>query len=84
MEIIYWTKKKKEIIDDILVHYEELETIKEEKELGFVPDGDGFEINMNDFSYEDYLENIEAYEVVSGKLQAITIEEDIEENNEIM
>ena len=41
--MIYWTKR---LVDEDGMFTGELDTIKED-DLNFVPDGDGFQINMN-------------------------------------
>lgn len=79
METIYWTKIKR-IFDsekEIWVSTDKYEIIKEE-EQGYVPDGDGFQVNMNGISYETYLKAPENYLIVSGVLMEITEEEDLE------
>lgn len=62
---IYWTKPIK---NDIGLPTGEFETIKEETEFPYVPDGDGFEVDMGDVSYQDYLNNPDGYTVEYGKL----------------
>lgn len=69
METIYWTKIEK-IFDtekEIWISTGKYETIKEE-EQGYVPDGDGFQVNMNGIPYEEYLEDPSKYEIIAGKL----------------
>ena len=68
MNPVYWTKRASKVENNEVVYLDEFEIIKEELELGFVPDGDGFEVNMNEISYEDYLANPEAYELINGTL----------------
>lgn len=80
METIYWTKIER-IFDsekEIWVSTDKYEIIKEE-EQGYVPDGDGFQVNMNGISYETYLKAPENYLIVSGVLMEITEEEDLED-----
>lgn len=62
---IYWTKPIKNE-EGILT--EDLEVIKEEKDFPFVPDGDGFEVDMNGVDYQDYLTNPDGYTIEYGKL----------------
>lgn len=72
--MIYWTKR-------IKVHSEEFgevftndfEVIKE-SDSDFVEDGDGFEINMNGISYEDYLKDTSKYVIEKGVLNCIPLE----------
>ena len=64
---IYWTKRK--MNEDNLLPSNELEEIKEETEMDFVPDGDGFEINMNGISYEEYKEDPDKFIIIKGTLE---------------
>lgn len=63
---IYWTKP----IFDEETHAPtgEFEIIKEETEFPYVPDGDGFEVDMNGIAYHDYLASPESYTIEYGKL----------------
>lgn len=67
--MIYWTKYKTVYDEetDTNIRANELEIIKESDE-DFVTDGDGFEIDMNGISYEEYLADTSKYKIVKGKL----------------
>ena len=66
--MIYWTKRVKVHSEEFgEVFTNDFEVIKE-SDSDFVEDGDGFEINMNGISYEDYLQDTSKYEVVKGNL----------------
>ena len=70
--MIYWTKYKT-IYDEETnetFKFNELEIIKQSDE-DFVTDGDGFEINMNGISYEEYLEDTSLYTIEKGVLNRI-------------
>lgn len=70
--MIYWTKYKSVYNEetDTNIMTNELEIIKESDE-DFVTDGDGFEVNMNGISYEEYLEDIPLYTIEKGVLNRI-------------
>ena len=75
MDTIYWTKPIL-VFDEgekRFINTGELEEIKECKD-GYVPDGDGFEVNMNGIKYKSYLKKPERYRVENGILMD-TIEE---------
>lgn len=55
--MIYWTKR---LVDEDGMFTGELDTIKED-DLNFVPDGDGFQINMNGINYDSYISNSDKY-----------------------
>lgn len=80
METIYWTKIER-IFDtekEIWISTGKYEIIKEE-EQGYVPDGDGFQVNMNGISYKTYLKAPEKYLIESGVLVEITEEDNLED-----
>ena len=55
--MIYWTTR---LVDEDGMFTGELDTIKED-DLNFVPDGDGFQINMNGINYDSYISNPDKY-----------------------
>ena len=66
--MIYWTKRVKVYSEEFgEVSTDDFEVIKE-SDSDFVEDGDGFEVDMNGISYEEYLKDNSKYEVVKGKL----------------
>lgn len=66
--MIYWTKKVKINSEEFgEVFTDELETIKQ-SDSDFVEDGDGFEVNMNGISYEEYLQDTSKYVIEKGML----------------
>lgn len=67
--MIYWTKYKTVYDEetDTNIMTNELEIIKQ-SDSDFVEDGDGFEVDMNGISYEEYLKDTSKYEVAKGKL----------------
>lgn len=73
--MIYWTKYKTVYDEetDINIRTNELEIIKESDE-DFVTDGDGFEVNMNGISYEDYLQDTSKYVIEKGVLNRTPLE----------
>ena len=75
--MIYWTKYKsvydEETNTNIMTN--ELEIIKESDE-DFVTDGDGFEVNMNGISYEEYLKDTSLYVIEKGVLNRTPLEMD--------
>ena len=70
--MIYWTKYKSVYDEetDTNIMTNELEIIKESDE-DFVTDGDGFEVNMNGISYEEYLKDTSLYVIEKGVLNRI-------------
>lgn len=68
--MIYWTKYKSVYNEetDTNIMTNELEIIKESDE-DFVTDGDGFEVNMNGISYEEYLKDTSLYVIERGVLK---------------
>ena len=70
--MIYWTKYKSVYDEetDTNIITNELEIIKESDE-DFVTDGDGFEVNMNGISYEEYLKDTSLYVIEKGVLNRI-------------
>lgn len=75
--MIYWTKYKSVYDEetDTNIMTNELEIIKESDE-DFVTDGDGFEVNMNGISYEEYLEDTSLYVIEKGVLNRTPLEMD--------
>jgi hypothetical protein len=73
--MIYWTKYKSVYNEetDTNIMTNELEIIKESDE-DFVTDGDGFEVNMNGISYEEYLEDTSLYVIERGVLNRTPLE----------
>ena len=73
--MIYWTKYKTVYNEetDTNIRTNELEIIKESDE-DFVTDGDGFEIDMNEISYEDYLQDTSKYVIEKGVLNRTSLE----------
>lgn len=66
--MIYWTKKVKVNPEEFgEVFTDELEIIKQ-SDSDFVEDGDGFEVNMNGISYEEYLQDTSKYVIEKGML----------------
>ena len=70
--MIYWTKPKTEYNEELEMYIEigGLEEIKE-FEGDYVPDGSGFEVDLNGVEYKDYLEAPEKYTVKEGKLEIV-------------
>lgn len=68
--MMYWTKPKYEFDENsgMNIPTGELEDIKEFEE-DWVPDGDGFAVDMGDIKYSTYKKNKSKYEIVEGKLQ---------------
>lgn len=77
METIYWTKPifKWDENENMFIKTGEFEDIKECKE-GYVPDGDGFAVDMNGIKYKTYLKNPEKYKLESNILIEIKEEEE--------
>ena len=75
--MIYWTKYKSVYDEetDTNIMTNELEIIKESDE-DFVTDGDGFEVNMNGISYEEYLKDTSLYTINKGVLNRTPLEMD--------
>lgn len=75
--MIYWTKYKSVYNEetDTNIMTNELEIIKESDE-DFVTDGDGFEVNMNGISYEEYLKDTSKYVIEKGVLNRTPLEMD--------
>lgn len=75
--MIYWTKYKSVYNEetDTNIMTNELEIIKESDE-DFVTDGDGFEVNMNGISYEEYLKDTSLYVIKKGVLNRTPLEMD--------
>ena len=75
--MIYWTKYKSVYDEetDTNIMTNELEIIKESDE-DFVTDGDGFEVNMNGISYEEYLKDTSKYRIEKGVLNRTPLEMD--------
>jgi hypothetical protein len=75
--MIYWTKYKSVYDEetDTNIMTNELEIIKESDE-DFVTDGDGFEVNMNGISYEEYLKDTSLYVIEKGVLNRTPLEMD--------
>jgi hypothetical protein len=75
--MIYWTKYKSVYNEetDTNIMTNELEIIKESDE-DFVTDGDGFEVNMNGISYEEYLKDTSLYVIEKGVLNRTPLEMD--------
>jgi hypothetical protein len=75
--MIYWTKYKSVYNEetDTNIMTNELEIIKESDE-DFVTDGDGFEVNMNGISYEEYLKDTSLYVIERGVLNRTPLEMD--------
>lgn len=73
--MIYWTKYKTVYDEETNETFKsnELETIMQSDE-DFVTDGDGFEINMNGISYEDYLQDTSKYVIEKGVLNRTPLE----------
>ena len=66
--MIYWTKRVKVNSEEFgEVFTNDFEIIKQ-SDSDFVEDGDGFEVDMNGISYEEYLKDTSKYEIVKGKL----------------
>lgn len=78
--MIYWTKPVYEFNEELGMNIQtgELEDIKEFEE-DWVPDGDGFEVDLGDIKYSTYKKNKNKYEVVGGKLQRKDKEDTTEE-----
>lgn len=75
--MIYWTKYKSVYDEetDTNIMTNELEIIKESDE-DFVTNGDGFEVNMNGISYEEYLKDTSLYVIEKGVLNRTPLEMD--------
>lgn len=67
--MIYWTKPKfiRDEETGMIVGKDGYEIIQE-TDMGFVPDGDGFEVDMNDIKYKTYIKHPEDYEIIQGVL----------------
>lgn len=70
MKPIYWTKYKTEVDEEtgIITKLNELEEIQE-TELEYVPDGDGFEVDLGNIKYATYKKNPDNYIIENGKLK---------------
>lgn len=70
--MIYWTKPKTEYNEELEMYIEVggFEEIKE-CEDDFVPDGSGFEVDLNGVTYKKYLKSPDKYTVVNGKLELV-------------
>lgn len=67
--MIYWTKPELVWDEDqnMNIPTGKLIDIQQSAE-DFVPDGDGFAIDLGKISYSSYLKNPDNYEIVEGKL----------------
>lgn len=70
--MIYWTKPIFETREDgLTVKTDKFEEIKECAD-GYVPDGDGFEVDLNGIKYKTYLKSPDKYTLDGNKLIEIS------------
>ena len=68
MEKLYWTKYVFELDEEGFPTGEGKLILIQESDLGFIPDGDAIEVNMNGSKYKTYLKNPDNYELIDFKL----------------